>query len=69
VVAGEIPAARVHELQQRLPTLTRGEGVLETEFDHYRPVRGAPPVRPRWDHNPLNRGEYLLQVTRRLANA
>jgi ribosomal protection tetracycline resistance protein len=69
VVAGEIPAARVHALQQRLPTLTRGEGVLETEFDHYRPVRGAPPVRPRWDHNPLNRGEYLLQVTRRLANA
>jgi ribosomal protection tetracycline resistance protein len=69
VVAGEIPAARVHELQQRLPTLTRGEGVLETKFDHYEAVRGAPPVRARWDHNPLNRREYLLQVTRRVANA
>jgi ribosomal protection tetracycline resistance protein len=67
VVEGEIPAARVHELRQRLPTLTRGEGVLEAEFDHYEKVRGAPPVRARWDHNPLNRGEYLLQVSRRLA--
>jgi ribosomal protection tetracycline resistance protein len=69
VVDGEIPAARVHELRQRLPTLTRGEGVLEAEFDHYEEVRGAPPVRARWDHNPLNRREYLLQVTRRLATS
>ena len=30
---GEIPAARVHELQQQLPALTRGEGVLECAFD------------------------------------
>ena len=30
---GEIPAARVHELQQQLPGLTRGEGVLECAFD------------------------------------
>ena len=67
VVEGEIPAARVHELRQRLPTLTRGEGLLEAEFDHYEKVRAAPPVRARWDHNPLNRREYLLQVTRRLA--
>jgi ribosomal protection tetracycline resistance protein len=69
VVEGEIPAARVHELRQRLPTLTRGEGVLEAEFDHYESMRGAPPVRARWDHNPLNRREYLLQVTRRLATS
>ena len=30
VVEGDIPAARVHALQQALPALTRGEGVLET---------------------------------------
>ncbi len=36
-----IPAARVHELQQRLPTLTSGEGVLESTFDHYQAVRGS----------------------------
>ncbi|MGW6929771.1 GTP-binding protein [Lentzea sp. NPDC054927] len=35
VLKGQIPAARVHELQRRLPSLTRGEGVLESEFDHY----------------------------------
>ena len=67
VLEGEIPAARVHELQQQLPALTRGEGVLECAFDHYQPVRGAIPTRPRSDHNPLNRKEYLLHVTRRLA--
>jgi ribosomal protection tetracycline resistance protein len=66
LIEGEIPAARVHELQQQLPGLTRGEGVLECEFDHYQPVRGRPPTRPRSDHNPLNRKEYLLHVTRRV---
>jgi ribosomal protection tetracycline resistance protein len=35
VLEGQIPAARVHELQRRLPSLTRGEGVLESGFDHY----------------------------------
>ncbi|HEY3629610.1 MAG TPA: translation factor GTPase family protein [Jatrophihabitantaceae bacterium] len=66
VVEGHIPAAQVHSLQQRLPTLTRGDGVLESEFDHYQLVPGAPPERARWDHNPLNRREYLLQVVRRV---
>jgi ribosomal protection tetracycline resistance protein len=66
VLEGEIPAARVHELQQGLPGLTRGEGVLESAFDHYQQVRGAVPARPRTDHNPLNRKEYLLHVVRRV---
>ncbi|MDX6299433.1 MAG: ribosomal protection tetracycline resistance protein, partial [Nocardioidaceae bacterium] len=38
-------AARLHELQRQLPDLTGGEGVLETTFDGYEPVRGRPPVR------------------------
>ena len=66
MLEGEIPAARVHELQQQLPALTRGEGVLESAFDRYQPVRGAIPTRPRTDHNPLNRKEYLLHVVRRV---
>jgi ribosomal protection tetracycline resistance protein len=66
VLEGEMPAARVHELQQELPALTRGEGVLESTFDRYEPVGGAIPTRPRTDHNPLNRKEYLLHVTRRV---
>ena len=62
-----MPAAQVHELEQRLPALTRGEGELETAFDHYAPVaRGAVPERQRTDHNPLDRKEYLLNVTRRV---
>ncbi|MEV0701834.1 translation factor GTPase family protein [Saccharopolyspora sp. NPDC050389] len=61
VLEGEIPAARVHELQQQLPGLTRGEGVLDSTFDRYEPVRGAIPTRPRTDHNPLDRKEYLLR--------
>jgi ribosomal protection tetracycline resistance protein len=61
---GDIPAARVHELRQRLPALTRGEGVLESEFERYQPVSSPSPTRPRSDNNPLNREEYLLRVAR-----
>ncbi|MBL1084387.1 TetM/TetW/TetO/TetS family tetracycline resistance ribosomal protection protein [Streptomyces actinomycinicus] len=68
LLEGTVPAGRVHELEQRLPGLTRGEGELESAFDHYAPVtRGAVPERPRTDHNPLNRKEYLLNVMRRRA--
>ena len=63
---GEVPAARVHRLQQQLPALTRGEGVLEAAFDHYQLVSGKVPTRPRSDHNPLDRKEYLLHVQRRV---
>jgi ribosomal protection tetracycline resistance protein len=66
VLEGEIPAARVHELQQRLPGLTSGEGVVENTFNRYAPVRGPAPSRPRWDANPLDRKEYLLRVLRRV---
>ena len=45
-IEGEIPAVQVHELNRRLPALTRGEGVLESAFDHYRPARGSVPNRP-----------------------
>ena len=66
VVEGEIPAADVQGLRQQLPALTRGEGVLESAFDHYEPARGTPPARPRTDHNPLDRKEYLQHVLRRV---
>jgi ribosomal protection tetracycline resistance protein len=62
---GDIPAARVHELRQQLPGLTRGEGVVECTFDRYEPVSDTIPARPRSDNNPLNRDEYLQRVTRR----
>ena len=59
---GDVPAARMHELQQQVRALTRGEGVLELVFDRYEPVHGPIPTRPRTDANPLNRKEYLLNV-------
>ena len=64
VVEGEIPAARVHELTRQLPSLTRGEGVLESAFERYEPVRGAVPTRPRTDDDPLDRREYIRRVLR-----
>ncbi|HEY6737484.1 MAG TPA: translation factor GTPase family protein [Actinopolymorphaceae bacterium] len=64
---GEIPAARVHELQQLLPGLTQGEGILTSAFSRYQPVRGRAPSRSRTDHDPLDRKEYLLRVVRRVA--
>ncbi|MCA1222798.1 elongation factor G [Streptomyces sp. 8L] len=65
-VRGRVPAASVHALEQRLIGPTRGEGLLETAFDHYAPVPGPPPVRARWDHDPLDRRAYLLRVVRRV---
>jgi ribosomal protection tetracycline resistance protein len=65
---GEVPVAGVHELQQQLPALTRGEGVFECDFDipRYRAVGGTFPTRPRTDRNPLNRKEYLLRIAGRV---
>jgi ribosomal protection tetracycline resistance protein len=45
LVDSMLRAADVHGLQQQLPGLTGGEGVLESSFGGYRPVRGHPPRR------------------------
>jgi ribosomal protection tetracycline resistance protein len=66
LLEGDVPVARLHELERALPSPTRGEGVLESTFDSYRPVPGAPPRRPRTDADPLDRKEYLLHVNRRV---
>ena len=61
-----LPAARAHDLQRRLPGLTGGEGVLESSFAGYQPVSGEPPARSRTTANPLNLGEYLMHLARRV---
>jgi ribosomal protection tetracycline resistance protein len=66
LVEGSIPASSIGDLQRELPRLTSGEGVLETSFDRYVPVRGTPPSRPRTGPDPLDPKEYLLRVTRRV---
>ncbi len=62
---GQIRAERMQELQRSVPSLTRGEGVLELAFDHYEPVSGEAPSRPRTDDNPLDRDEYLVRIAGR----
>jgi len=64
VIEGDIRTARMRALEQQLPGLTQGEGTLECSFGHYQQVSGELPARPRSDHNPLNRQEYLRHVTR-----
>jgi ribosomal protection tetracycline resistance protein len=64
VIDGDVPAAEIHGLEQEIPGLTRGEGVLESRFDRYQAVVGRPPERSRTDRNPLDRAEYLLRATR-----
>ncbi|MGP4113623.1 GTP-binding protein [Streptomyces sp. 4N509B] len=65
-VTGEVPARRAHEVQRRLPALTRGEGVLDLTPSRHAPVRGRAPARARTGRNPLNRTEYLLQLAGRV---
>jgi ribosomal protection tetracycline resistance protein len=61
-LTGTIRVADFHQLQTRLPDLTRGEGMVESAFAGYRPIDGPPPSRPRTDRNPLDRADYLRRV-------
>jgi ribosomal protection tetracycline resistance protein len=45
IVLTTLPSATVRSLQEQLPGLTGGEGVLEAGFGGYRPVRGRVPSR------------------------
>jgi ribosomal protection tetracycline resistance protein len=43
-VEAVLPSAAVHALQQQLPGLTGGQGMADTSFCGYRPVRGSAPA-------------------------
>jgi ribosomal protection tetracycline resistance protein len=60
-----LPASRVFGLQRRLPGLTSGQAVVETNFAGYEPVPGEAPARRRTTANPLNLDEYMTQLARR----
>ena len=59
-----LPASHLQDLRRRLPGLTGGEGVLESEFAGYQRVKGDPPIRKRTTPNPLNVPEYLAHFRR-----
>jgi len=44
-VLATLPSAKIRSLQEQLPGLTGGEGVLEAGFGGYQPVRGRVPSR------------------------
>jgi ribosomal protection tetracycline resistance protein len=69
VIAALLPAASAQDLTRELPSLTGGEGVVETSFGGYRPVRGTSPTRRRTMANPLNRVEYIMQLRGRAFRA
>jgi ribosomal protection tetracycline resistance protein len=60
------PLVSVRDVQAALPGLTRGEGLVDAEFEGYEPVIGvAPPTRPRTTPNALDLVEYMAQLARR----
>ncbi|TML45229.1 MAG: TetM/TetW/TetO/TetS family tetracycline resistance ribosomal protection protein [Actinobacteria bacterium] len=68
-VGAVLSAAHAQDLQRQLPGLTGGEGVLESSFAGYQAVSGDQPTRPRTTANPLNLGEYMLHLARRVSGA
>jgi len=64
VVEAVLPAARVNDVQRRLPGLTGGEGVLESRFAGYEPMHGEQPERRRTTPDPRNLDEYVMHVGR-----
>jgi ribosomal protection tetracycline resistance protein len=61
-VEAVVPAARLSEFQRQLAGLTSGEGVLQSDFDGYRPVAGTPPARRRSSASPLDLAEYRAEL-------
>jgi ribosomal protection tetracycline resistance protein len=65
MVDAVLPVGRLRDLQNQLPALTGGEGLLEQRFGGYQPVGGTPPSRPRTSPSPRNRDEWLASLARR----
>jgi ribosomal protection tetracycline resistance protein len=65
MVEAVLSVLSAQELQRRLARLTSGEGVLESTFLGYEPVKGRAPTRRRRTPSPLHRQEYLHYATGR----
>ena len=60
-----LQVARVRSLQNRLPGLSMGEGILEQRFGGYQPIGENPPRRPRSGPSPLERDAWLASLATR----
>lgn len=63
---GTIASRTIRSIQQQVPGLTGGMGIMESSFDHYAPVTGPQRSRRRSGADPFNRTEYLLRLRRNL---
>lgn len=61
-LTGTVASANVQGVQRQLPGLTSGAGVVESAFDHYAPIAGTQPARPRLGANPFDRADYLRSL-------
>jgi ribosomal protection tetracycline resistance protein len=64
-VEGVLPVARVRSMQNQLPGLSMGEGILETRFGGYQPIGSDPPRRSRSAPSPLDRDAWLASLAKR----
>lgn len=62
MIHGTIPIKNIHSFEIKLPGWTQGEGVFLSEYHGYQIFKGKVPLCTRYDHNPLNRKEYLLHA-------
>ncbi len=60
-----LPVARVRSLQNQLPGLSMGEGILEPRVGGYQPIGDNPQKRPRSRPSPLDRDAWLASLARR----
>jgi ribosomal protection tetracycline resistance protein len=64
-IGAVLPVARVRQLQNQLPGLSMGEGVIETRPDGYQPIGSDPPRRERSSPSPLDRDAWLASLAKR----
>jgi len=64
-VQAVLPVAHVRALQQQLPGLSMGEGILESRPDGYQPIGDNPPRRARSRPSPLDRDAWLASLAGR----
>jgi len=64
-VQAVLPLGRVRTLQQQLPGLSMGEGILESRPGGYQPIGDNPPKRPRSGPSPLDRDAWLASLAKR----
>ena len=64
-IGAVLPVARVRGLQHQLPSLSMGEGILESRFGGYQPIGSDPPRRERSSPSPLDRDAWLASLAKR----